>query len=202
MPTVLQVLPVFPSLPGIAYPVKRAPRWSGTQQDALSGKRVRTSYMTYPVYDYEVTFNFLRTTVNFQEWQQLAGFINEMAGSTGMFLYDDPNDDTVGTQDFGQGDGASTAFQLVRTLGGFTEPVFFPNVISAVAVGGTPTVAYAVSNTGQIVFTTAPAGGALLTWAGTFYWGCRFDMDSFDFSNFMNQLFDLKSLKWSSEKLP
>jgi hypothetical protein len=194
--------PIFPSLPGITFPVKRHPVWMGTKQDALSGKRVRTSYFSYPIYQFELTFNFLRSAAAYGEWQILAGFINQLAGSTGLFLYSDPNDSIVTAQSFGAGDGVSTNFQLVRGLGGFVEPVFFPNVITDIKVAGTPTVAYTLPGLGIVSFNSAPAFGAALTWDGTFYWPCRLDLDVFPFDNFMNQLFELKGLKFSSEKLP
>jgi len=194
--------PTFPSLPGITFPVKRTPQWSGAQNDSLSGKRVRTSYYSYPKWLYEVQFNFLRTAAAYLEWQQLAGFINQMNGQAGLFLYNDPNDNTASVQTFGTGDGSSTTFQLVRTLGSFIEPVFFPDTpIPTVRVNAVATGAYTVSTTGQIVFTVAPPNGATLDWTGTFKWGCRFDMDEFEFANFATQLFEMRSLKFSSEKL-
>lgn len=193
-------LPVFPSLIGLAWPVPRVVKWSGNKNDALSGKRVRTTYMTYPVYAYEFKFNVMRTAS--QEWQNLEGFINQVYGGAGLWLYDDPNDDAALAQLFGHGDGASTTFQLVRTLGGFTSPVFFPNAIADVKIAGTPTAAYTLSSTGQVVFNTPPANGAALVWDGTFRWPCRFDDEAFGFENFMQNLFSMKSLKFSTEKLP
>lgn len=195
-------LPVFPTLPGITFPVKRSPQWAGTKHDSLSGKRVRTSYYSYPIYLYEVAFNFLRTNATLLEWQTLAGFINQVNGGASPFLYADTNDNTATAQTFGTGDGTTTTFQLTRTLGSFTEPVFAPDSpIPTVAINGTPTAAYTVSSTGSIVFNSAPANGAALTWTGTFKWVCRFDDDHFEFENFAASLFELKSLKFSSEKL-
>lgn len=195
-------LPVFPTLPGITFPVKRSIKWSSTKHESLSGKRVRISYFSYPIYAYELPFNFLRTASAFLEWQTLAGFINELLGGTQAFLYQDPNDFQVTTQVFGTGDGVTTTFQLVRSLGNFVEPVFAPQTpITTVAINGTPTSAYTVSTTGAIVFNTAPSAAANLTWTGQFYWICRFDDDSWTFENFANLLFEMKSLKFSTEKL-
>lgn len=195
-------LPVFPSLPGITFPVKQAAQWAGTKHDSLSGKRVRISYYSYPKYAFELVINFLRTDANLLEWQTLLGFVNQLNGGTGAFLYDNPNDDTATNQAFGTGDGVTTTFQLVRKLGGFVEPVFFPDQpITTVSVGGTPTSAYTVSDTGSIVFNTAPAADAALTWTGTFKWLCRFDDDAWEFENFAVKLFEMKSLKFSTEKL-
>jgi uncharacterized protein (TIGR02217 family) len=195
--------PLFPTLPGITYPVRRSIKWANTKHDSLSGKRVRTSYYTYPIYAYELTFNFLRTGTAFLEWQQLAGFINQLAGGTGMFLYDDINDDaSPSNQVFGVGDGATTTFRLVRSLGSFVEPIFFPKTpIPTVRVNGVPTAAYTFDATNNVVFTSAPPNGQNVDWTGGFYWPCRFDNDPFDFDNFASQFFEFKGLKFSSEKL-
>jgi hypothetical protein len=91
---------------------------------------------------------------------------------------------------------------LVRTYGGFTEPVFlvdgFP---SSVAVAGTPTLSYVLSSTGLITFNSPPTSGAALTWSGSYYWPCRFDDDAMQFENFMTGFFRLQSLKFSTEKI-
>jgi uncharacterized protein (TIGR02217 family) len=199
-------LPVFPSLPGIMFPVKRIPTWDTVKQDALSGKRVRSQNYSNPVWHWEVGFDFLRSASAYQEFQQLADFVNAAMGGTGLFLYNEPTDNTATAQQFAIADGSSANYQLVRSLypGGLAspEPVFFPNVITDVKVNSVGTGAYTVSPYGQVVFNTPPNAGNVLTWDGTFYWGCRFDDDQFEFSNFMLNLFDLRSLKFSSEKLP
>jgi uncharacterized protein (TIGR02217 family) len=201
-------LSVFPSpiaIPGRAWPVKRTAEWSTVKADALSGKRTRTQNFSYPIYHYELAFAALRSAAIYAEWQLLQGFVNQMLGGTGLFLFDDPEDDTATAQGFGTGDGASTSFQLVRTLGGVGEPVFFPNVIADIKVAGvtkTVNVDYTVGNYGVITFTTAPPGAAALTWDGTFYWGCRFDDDQFDFSNLWAGVWELQKLRFSTEKLP
>jgi hypothetical protein len=196
--------PIFPALPGLAYPVKRTPKWSGSRQESLSGKKVRTSFFSYPIWAYTLPFNILRSGSAFLEWQQLAGFINAVNGGTGLWLYNDVNDNSATAQEFGVGDGVTSTFQLVRALGGFIEPVFFPNVITNIEIAGTPTSAYTqgASNPGAITFNSPPANGAALTWTGTFYWGCRFDDDAFDFENFYSQMMRLKALNFSTEKLP
>jgi hypothetical protein len=188
------------------FPVKRIPEWSTVKQDALSGKRVRAQNFSYPIWHWEVGFDFLRSAAAYEEFQQLADLINAVTGGTGLFLYNEPTDNAATAQQFAIADGSSVSYQLVRSLfsGGLAspEPVFFPNVITDVKVNGVPTSAYTVSPYGQIVFATPPNAGNILTWDGTFYWGCRFDDDQFAFSNFMLSLWDMKQLKFSSEKLP
>ena len=182
---------------------QRGPQWGGTKWESLNGKRTRTTWRTAPTYNYTVPFNVLRLNPAFLEFQTLVGFINELTGGTGLFLFLDPNDSVVVNQGFGAGDGSSTTFQLVRSLGGFVEPVYFPvTPTTQVAVAGTPTSAYAVSTYGSIIFDSPPANAAALTWTGSFRWGCRFDEDVFMFDNFMSQLMRSKAFKFSTEKLP
>lgn len=195
--------PVFPSLPGITLPQKRSSNWSGVKQDALSGKRNRTSLFTYPTYSYELPFSMLRSDSVNLEWQQLQGFINSLFGTVLLFGYTDPDDNSVTGQVFGEGDGSTTGpFQLVRTLGNFVEPVFLINGTPTIEVAGSPTSAYTIDNFGRITFNSAPASGAQLTWSGSYYMPCRFDQDTTDFSKFLVQFFELQALKFSTEKLP
>jgi hypothetical protein len=188
---------------GITYPRKRTINWSGTRQVSLSGKKTRTSFQSYPTYSYEIPFSFLRSDAANLEWQTFTGFINSLQVGSGLFLYSDPDDNSANAQNFGDGDGVTTTFQLVRTLGGFTEPVFFPvQPIPTVAVAGVPTAAYTVSPIGQIIFDAPPANATALTWTGAFYWGCRLDDDAIDFDKFMTTIYELKAFKFSTEKLP
>jgi uncharacterized protein (TIGR02217 family) len=195
-------VPVFPSLPGIAYPVKRTVQWSTVKGDALSGKRTRFALWTYPVYWYDLPFNFLRSDALTLEWQTLEGFINGVQGAYGLFAYSDPNDNAVTNQQFGQGDGVTTTFQLVRSLGGFTIPVFLINGTPTISVAGVVTASASISAYGVVTFASAPANGAALTWTGGYYMPCRFDDDTTDMSQFMRTIWELKSLKFSTEKLP
>lgn len=195
-------VPVFPSLAGIAYPVKPSIEWPTVKQDALSGKRIRVPLCTYPIRHWDVPFSFLRSDSTNLEWQTFIGFINSLQGPAQLFAYDDPNDDAVTSQEFGEGDGTSTAFQLVRALGGFAEPVFLVNGTPTIKVNGTPTTPASISAYGVVNFTTAPASAATLTWTGSFYWPCRLDDELTNLSQFMQRLFECKSLKFSSEKLP
>jgi hypothetical protein len=197
-------VPVFPTLAGITYPVKRTQNWSSVKQDALSGKRIRLSLFTYPTYSYEAQFSFLRSDTNDLEWQTLSGFISQLNGPTNLFAYNDPDDNSVTAQAFGTGNGTSTYFQLVRTQGGFIEPVFLLNGTPTLYGNGTPYVAgvdYNINASGNVSFLYAPANGVALTWTGNYYWGCRFDTDTTDFSKFMYELWELKSLKFTTEKL-
>jgi len=202
-------LPVFPSssLPGLTWPVKRAPSWQTIKQDALSGKRTRFALQAFPIWRYELSFSLLRAQAAYAEWQTLVGFYNSLYGGEGLFQFNDPNDGSVTAQQFGVGTGlTATVFQLVRSLGGFVEPVYLPNTASGFHIydNGTDVTANAsVGNYGAVSFASiAPALGDALTWTGSFGWPCRFDDESMDLDNFMYQYWELKKLTFSSELLP
>lgn len=196
--------PVFPTLPLVTFPAKRGIIWDWVDQIALSGKRTRYSLYSYPRYSWELPISGLRTAAAYAEFQTLVGFINSLSGGVGLFGYTDPIDNSVTAQNFGTGNGTTTQFQLVRSLGGEAEPVFLLNGNPTIYVAGVPKVLgidYNISTTGQISFLYAPALNAALTWTGSYYWPCRLAEATTDFGLFVYNIYELKSLKFSSEKL-
>lgn len=194
-------LPVFPTLPGIGYPITRTPVHKTEIEETYSGKDTGFRVWAYPRRRYELVANVLRMDAVRLEWQQLIGFFNRVGGRAGTFLFDDAKDDLVSDQAFGAGNGSAKSFQLVRSLGGFTQPVFAPNVIVNIKINGTATAAYTVGNGGVITFTTAPANGAALTWSGSYYWICRFDDDELPIQQFMADLHAAESIKFTTVKV-
>lgn len=197
--------PVLPALPSISYPRKRNPTWSSVKNDALSGKRARTSLFTFPTYAYELPLNYLRTDPAIAEWQQLVGFINSLFGGVKLFGYSDPDDGAAAHQAFGEGDGSTLGpFQLVRALGNFVEPVFLLNGAPQIFVDGVSSANWTVDLYGRVTFSSgnAPGSGAVLTWSGSYYWPCRFDDDTTEMEKFLSNVWQCKSLKFSTEKLP
>ncbi|HUK60241.1 MAG TPA: DUF2460 domain-containing protein [Stellaceae bacterium] len=125
--------PLFPTLPGLEYPVQRAPVAASLRQKAISGRETFQPLWAAPLYKYEVSFALLRADESFAEWQLLQGFWNSvMFAPGGVFRFDDPNDDSVAAELFATGDGATTSFQLARSLGGFIEPVLGPTLAPSV----------------------------------------------------------------------
>ena len=122
-------IPTFPVLPGIGFP-KRSPVWSTIKQPSVGGQESRFAQWSYPKWRYEIPFEVLRNYSGFTEFDSLAGFYNQMYGSAGFFQYNDPQDGLIVNQPLANGDGTTTAFQLVRSKGGFAEPVFLPTAIS------------------------------------------------------------------------
>ena len=183
-------LPVFPTLPGIAWGITKAPVWQTRVLTASSGVEYRAQDWSYPRWKFSLPVQFLRQFGSFTEWATLTGFCNQQAGQFGNFVYDDPTDDTATAQPIGVGTGSQTAFQLVRSLGGFTEPILAINAISSVTVGGAATSDYTLSSTygyanDTINFNTAPLLNATIDVTFTFYFVCRFLADDPAFENFI-----------------
>ncbi|WP_162987073.1 DUF2460 domain-containing protein [Sphingomonas paeninsulae] len=197
---------VFPALTGLTFPVVKTPMWSTKTQDSVSGKETRIGFWSYPKWKYSLAYDILRSDNVNLELQTLAGFYNARNGGFDTWLFNDPDDNSVTLQGFGIGDGASTNFQLTRSLGGYVEPVLAVNATSAPAIyingtlkiGGTD---YTLNvTTGLVTFTTAPAVSATLTWTGSYYWRCKFLDDSIDLSKFMQNLWELQTLNFQSVK--
>ncbi len=191
-------LSVIPTLPGKTFPFKRSPTWSTLKHKSVSGKVSALQLWTSPIYHYEYPYSMLRSGSQ-AELQSLEAFYNSVGGDAQLFQFQDPDDDTATAQTFGQGDGVTVDFQLVRNFGGFVAPVYCV-AITDILIDGVPTVAY-TENNGLITFTVAPTVGQVLSWDGTYGWPCRFDNPNLDFSKFASGFYELQSLSFSSEKL-
>jgi hypothetical protein len=125
--------PTFPTLAGLEFPVKRAPKAKTLRQDAVSGRSTFQPVWSAPLYDIEVSFSGLnvgaaRGGFASAEWQAMEDFWKTVmfASPGGIFKFNDPNDNAVSGQGFATGDGATRTFQLLRTLSSFAEPVLDP----------------------------------------------------------------------------
>jgi uncharacterized protein (TIGR02217 family) len=191
---------VYPTLPGLAFEVNISPRWATSVQSAITGRETRIALMQYPLYDVELTYEFLRSSAVYPELQQLVAFFGSVQGSWDNWLWVNPDDYVISPaaqQGIGTGNGSQTAFQLVRAFGGLTEPVW--SITDAqVYVNGTALTfgsQYTVNNnTGVATLATAPAAGAAVTWSGHFNYRCRFKDDTLQFAKFMSQLWENKKV--------
>ncbi len=199
----------FPTIPGLLFPFKRTPNFTTIRYESLSGKRIYAPKQAFPRWRWELPINFLRaaaygSAAAFSEYETLVGFFNKRSADGAMFKYLDRADNAVTAQNFGTGDGATLAFQLYRSYGGFTEPVYSATATNISVDGVTVDPAnYTVSSKGVVTFAVAPANLKALTWTGTFYWLCRFDDDSLTFQEDLKGLWKTsKSLSFSSELFP
>lgn len=190
---------VFPSLPGVSIEVSRSPVWESALQRSVSGCAVAITAYTFPLWKYRLRFELLRSGAE-AELQQIAGFFNKHHGRVDTWRFFDEEDCTAIDQPFGAGDGVNRDFYLVRDFGGFVEPVRDVQAISVLKEAGVSTGAYTNLGSGHIQMAVAPAAGHVLTWSGTYYRRCRFDLDMLDLERFLYQLWKARTVQFSTEK--
>jgi uncharacterized protein (TIGR02217 family) len=197
---------VLPSLAGLGFDVVRTPVWDTLIQQSFSGKETRLARQTAPRWQWELSYNVLRSSASFNELQQLAGFFNLRQGMYDTFLYQDADDNSVTGQVIRIADGVTTNFQLVRTFGNFIEPVLAPNAVSAIYVNGVlQSSGVSISNWGSaspgvITFISAPANGTTITADFTYYFPVRMTSDSVEFTLFISQHYKAKKFGFISVK--
>ena len=189
---------IFPDLPGLSWSRKKTPIWSTKVQTSASGKELRTSYFSFPKYQFSLSYEVLRETGQ-AELQALIGLFNKCRGSFDTFLYTDPDDCTVSNQVIGKGDGTTKIFGLVRTYSGFTEPIGAINGTPTVYLNDAPATGYTISGN-VITFAIAPSSGTVISWSGNYYFNCRFIQDSMEFNQFLSKLWEAKKVEFVSVK--
>jgi len=201
--------PSLPALAGLAWSRHKKPGFSTRVAAHTSGREVRVALMAYPLYEFEAVYNGLasNSTAAFaglggSSLQELMGFFLQLQGQLGTFLYVDPDDNTVGGQVFGTGDGATVAFTMERSLGGFLEPVGWVTSIATVYLNGVAqaAAAYSLTTPNTLVFATAPGSGVTVSADFSYAFNCRFLDDQMDFEEFMSNLWKLDSMKFRSVK--
>ncbi|HUC63438.1 MAG TPA: DUF2460 domain-containing protein [Alphaproteobacteria bacterium] len=194
---------IFPTLPGLAWNVVRSPIWSTRVQTTVSGKETRTADWVTPLWQWELQYELLRDDAT-DELRTLMGFYLQRQGSYDDFLFQDPDDNSVaGAVVDSSADGSTTAFQLLRSLGGYPEPMTAIDAVSAVYLNGTAqaTSGWSVDlSTGILTFATAPASGSAITADFTYYFRVRFKEDEADFEKFAQALWGLKTIHLMSVK--
>jgi uncharacterized protein (TIGR02217 family) len=197
--------PTFPSLPGQGWSVHKTPMFSTLVASHVSGREVRDPLYANPIWQFELTFDGLASDatsypgLGAQSLQALMGLFLQCQGQFGTFLYGDPSDCAVVGQVIAVGDGATTNFAFVRTLGGFVETVGWVTGVTQVSVAGVAQISgWSLSTPNSLVFATAPASGATIAASFAYAFQCRFDDDAADFEQAMQDLWRLESLKFRS----
>jgi uncharacterized protein (TIGR02217 family) len=203
--------PNFPSLAGQSWSVHKRPTFSTRVAGHVSGREVRQSLYADTLYEFELTFDGLSSAsdapgLGANSLQTLMGFYLQAQGQFGTFLYTDPTDNAVTGQGIATGDGATTSFAFLRTLGGFAEPVGWVTAVENIYFNGAVQSASAYSITAPnglnnvLTFTSPPGAGVAVTADFTYAFVCRFLDDQNDFEEFMNGLWQVQSLKFRSVK--
>lgn len=199
-------LPQFPVLPGVDWNIQKGGLTNTRLLEADSGAEYRAQQWSSPRWKFSLPFQFLRQKGMYTEYQTLQGFVLQMAGQFNNFIYSDPFDNTATAQGCGVGNGVATQFPVVRTFGGYVEPVLYLNTVSAVYLSGVlQTSGYTIVQTGKygpdtIQFTSAPSSGVTVSADFTFYFVCRFLNDDNMFGNFLKGNWEMKGLDFESVK--
>jgi uncharacterized protein (TIGR02217 family) len=196
---------VFPLLPGQMFVSQKAPTWTTTVKTSASGRQVRATCASAPIWSFKVGYDFIRDRITTPELARLLGFFNTRQGQLGSFFYYDPTDNAVVDQPVATGDGQLTTFQLTRTVGAggpyaFVEPVYVLNGTPTVTVAGAATTAFSLGAYGSITFTTPPPEGAAIAWSGGFMFWCRFTTDQITPAQQVASLWSLDGLTFESLK--
>src|SRR5262249_36186006 len=148
----------------------KRPAFSTRIADHVSGREVRSPFRSTPLYEFEVNYDGLTSSASTypglgaSSLQTLMGFFLQLQGQFGTFLYSDPDDNAVADELLGTGDGTTTTFAFVRTLGGFSEPVSFVTSVSKLSLNGVNQLSgWALAAPNSLVFTSAPAMGVAIT---------------------------------------
>ena len=189
-----------PFLTNFDFP-KKSPTFNTTVRTPSSNRgEIRYSAGTYPIWTWEWPVNWLKGSEQNagSDYQYLLGFFLLCGGMLSDFLLQDAYDNAVTNQFLGIGDGATTQFQLTRSIGVGADIV--QSVKSAPTIAGSPGLlpGYSVGSTGIVTFTSAPPAGMVLTWSGSYYFRVRFDTDEADFQQFLDQCWSMGSLKLRS----
>lgn len=194
---------VFPTLLGQSFISKKSPMWHTGLAESVSGRERRQRRWSYPKWAFNVGFEVLRDRVSQTDLARLYGFFNAQSGMFTSFSFFDPSDNLVTDQVFGTGDGVTTKFQLIRTMGVgnhvFNEPISAVLGTPKVSVGATNVTAFTIAG-GFITFTTPPTAAATLTWSGQFMFKCRFSQDQIDPEQMMQGLWSLGGIDFQSDR--
>lgn len=196
----------FPVLPGIGWKISRILVTNTKILTADSGVEYRSQTWSYPRRKFTIPVSFLRQYGSFVEQAALEGFILSAAGMFANWFYDDPFDDTATNQSIGVGNAAQLAFPLVRTYGGFTEPIFYCASVQNVYLNGAVQASgYSLTQTGPygndtITFATPPGNGVAVTADFKFYYVCRLQNDENEMINDFSGLWSMKSIDFYSVK--
>jgi len=215
-------LPTFPNLvlPScLTWDFSKISKFSTTVQTPQSMRHPASSTLQKSViYELQLAYEFLKEDglTYDDDVAYIVEFYEACRGGYGWFTFD-PSQynlakmsvvaDTTKLSNgfFGIGDGATVTFPLWRStsaLGNGTatfceliqnvtllDGIFQNNVVI-------PAAGYTLSNfPAQITFAAPPPLGAVLSWAGSYSYLCKFAEDLLEMKEFLYQLWELQSLK-------
>ncbi len=199
---------IMPTLPlSLAAGLKKSPNFDGTiRQKSVAGISSVTTTKPFPTWDFEFSLDHIQgqEALSTSALAKMMGTFMATQGGAQLFLFTDPQDNTITTGQFGTGDGTTTAFQLSRNINGQVDIIQNLSGTPNIFVNGTLTTPSNISTTGVVTFSSAPLSGKVLTWTGAFYFLCRFSEDTIDATRSFTtnsgiDQWEVQGVKFSSE---
>lgn len=195
---------VFPTIRGQSWTIKRHTTYKTLTDEAMSRRVSTLALQRYAMYSWELGFELLRDDSTPSDLQAIVGLYNACLGRFDSFLYTDPIYNTANGVVFGVGDGVTTNFQIINYFSNPGGP-FGPDIIQNFN-GGLPIItdnlgppgSLSIGPSGIVTFLTPPAFGHNLAWSGSFYFRCKFMEDTLEMSEFMDNWWSAKSVKFAS----
>jgi hypothetical protein len=200
----------MPTMPlSMAAGLKKSPNFNTVRQKGSAGINSGLALKPYPTWDFQWSLDRVRGHEHTASSvvAQFFGTFMATAGGAGLFLFADPQDNSVTGAQFGTGNGITTAFQLSRNIFGYPDIIQNTNGTPTIFINGGVVGPSDISATGVITFGSAPPPGSILTWTGSFRYLCRFDEDTIDSTRVftINNGLDhwiFQGVKFSSEFAP
>ena len=188
----------FPSLTTLGWSVHIKPKFSTLLAQHMSGRETRTQQFANPYFEIELTYDVLRSDAAIAELQAIAGFFAQMSGQDEPFWVEPPGLSAVTGQVIGIGDGLTTVFPLIASIGPYTGPAYGTPGLAAVYLNGSRRSRDGRVSSGYlpaITFTTAPGSGVVVSADFGVLWLCRFAEDVQNFEEFMTMLWTLRTVR-------
>jgi hypothetical protein len=100
------------SLPGLTFTIHKRPTFSTAKHKGTSGVGTRHANMQYPIYEIELSYEFLRDDVT-NEYRTLRRFFKQRKGGFDTFLLKDKDDYIATNETLGTADGVTTQFPFL-----------------------------------------------------------------------------------------
>ena len=162
----------------ISYGSQGGPEFSTTIVASGSRREQRNRNLYQPVWKWNVLYG-IKTEAQYAELYQ---FFLVRAGKWQSFRYQDRYDSTLTLEAIALGDGTTTTFQTTKTYRSGADTLV--RTVTKLAADATIYVDGVLATnvtpnllTGEWVFDTAPATGAVIAVTATYHFAARFDTD-------------------------
>lgn len=202
---------VYPSLPGLAYPVGWATDFQNTEtQTALDGSEFDLGLADEPLHTFTLDYDVFNDRFGINEQKLMRGFFGANRANLVRFLYPHREDHQVKSQLIGTTDGSTRIYTLKRTYGvgeaSWTEAVGYVDQTMPfdVYLDGVkqPRSSYTIDNTvpvqQQIIFAGIPTTGQVITVDMDYFYYCKFADKNMSLDKFMEALWAGSGIKLRS----